>query len=219
MKVYKTTTVILSIALIGVLVFMGFFNRSKEPSFFDNDGEPFTITQEWVKAVLDYQNLSDVDELQDDWIKKNYIYQDTNGKMVGGIHPRNTGSFIELREAREKYSKFVEINRGMNGEKRIKPYAFAFGIDNLRSLIRAIERENLQYELPKDSLESIRGVRAYLVVTKDKETLKDHYDLMMIPVQGNGFDYRQIDKGQPFLSDSLFLNTSAPCPNNCEPEK
>ena len=196
---------------------MGFFNRSKEPSFLDNDGEPFTVTQEWVKAVLDYQNISNVDELQDEWMKRNYTYQDANGKTVGGIHPRNTGSFISMDEAKLKYSKFVQSNGRMNDEKWIEPYAFAFGIDNIKSLIRAIDNENLQNK-PTNASDSIRGVRAYLVITKDKKTSKDHYDLMMIPVKGDGMDYRQIDKGATEL-DSMLLNTSAPCPNNCDPDK
>ncbi|MGW8122640.1 hypothetical protein ACV07N_08255 [Roseivirga echinicomitans] len=218
MKIYKTTTILLSIALIGVLIFIGFFNSNREQIFIGLEGQKFIITQEWVDEVLDHQKISNVDKLEDDWMKRNYVFEDSSGTIVGtGIHPSKTGSFIDLAEAKRKYARFVEINRKLDGEKWISPYAFAFGLDNLKSLIRAIDKENLKND-PTGTFNVIRGVRAYLVVTKDQKTLLEHYDLMMIPVQGDGIDYIQIDtKDQPIFPDSLFLNTSAPCPNNCDP--
>ena len=137
-------------------------------------------------------------------MKQNYAYKDNTGNLIGGIDPVLTGEFIPLSEAKTKYSKFQVENGRMNGTRWIEPFAFAYGLKNLKGYVKALENENRNSG--NSDLLRIKGVRAYLVMTpyEDKPN-KYHYDLMMIPVRGDGTDYRQIDKGVVVNDDSLFL--------------
>lgn len=127
---------------------------------------------------------------------------------------RNAGYPIPLSVAREKMSRFKKWN-DLLVLKKIKPYAFSFGLDRLDDMREAIEIEN--DSIPEGE-NKIVGVRVYLTRTKpDPDKNKHHLDLLFVPVLDGGDDYLDVNQ-KSFLGDStnLLLNTSIPCPDYCD---
>lgn len=128
------------------------------------------------------------------------------------IHPDHTGAIISRDEAIEKMKHFKVVNGGSS--PILKTHAFAFGINNLKKMTDAIYRANASSG-SSNAEELIQGVRAYLTWTGGPSP-NGYLDVLIVPVLGNGIDYIQIDKSNIFDED-MILNTSAPCPNNCDP--
>lgn len=153
---------------------------------------------------------------------QNYIYTDpkTNLLRGKGIDRSKTGAFILESDAKPKLTRFREINSGIGSRRDIPHYAFAFGLDKLDSLVTRVKRINKRGGLSNSDDKSLQGIRVYLIVSESNfnGTTTEHFDVMMVPVRKDGQDFVQLEKKNlPFLNDedSVFLNTSAPCPDNC----
>ncbi|GHE74501.1 MULTISPECIES: hypothetical protein [Roseivirga] len=132
------------------------------------------------------------------------------------IDPEGTGSLISLKEAQDKMKVFNRENRRSStaDSLRITPFAFAFGSAHFDTLFSRIKRIN--EDIGDDPEERVQGLRIYL--TWNIKNTPGHIDLLAVPVRGNGKDFVQVNPPN-FLEEEVVLNTSAPCPNNCDPGK
>lgn len=130
-----------------------------------------------------------------------------------------SGANLSYDEADEKMKKFRQWN-DIIITKRLKPRAFAFGLERVNNMLSDILIAN--QKLPDNN--KIVGVRAYLVRTHSDATStrkKWHLDILLVPVLKSGDDYiefRNDKRNEKFLlnePNDMLLNTSIPCPNNC----
>ncbi|HYG02219.1 MAG TPA: hypothetical protein VD927_07210 [Chryseosolibacter sp.] len=138
----------------------------------------------------------------------------------------NTGELITEEDARKKldaYKTFLENN---NQDVKQALYGFYFGRKRLKELMKKIDKDSLK---PKEDPEAIIGARVYLVISETGG--KPHQDVLLVPVRRDGQNVVPIDppyidkssspaKGKSNIDSALFdatpvLNTSSPCPNQC----
>lgn len=212
MNLYKSLTFLLSgILLIILIVFIAYINKPDT-----NKNKPlktYEVTKEEY-ALLQFLHSQDSAYLKywDETSQFNSAADSFARKQR--IHPKKTGKIIKHQKAKDKMAKFRKFNRNANKKPIITPYAFAFGKENIKNMLAAMERENSHLGTHSTALDSIQGVRIYLTLT-DTIPSKPYLDLLFVPVRGDGSDYLQVDKNM-FARDSLLLNTSAPCPNLCD---
>ncbi len=206
---YKIATIVLVIALIASIIFL--VNSLQKQKNSIEQLEEKTISETTAKKLEDYESLMNVlnsnDTLNDLWQRN------------GRVHPRRTGKPVSLNDAKKKIKSF----RDWNGDfyTHIRPFAFAFGIDNIEDMVKSIRQNNMNTTNPNDS---IKGVRIYLV---HSDTLlpgntkpSKYLDLLFVPVNKDGKDIYNLNA--PITIDDIstalnkqLLNTSSPCPNMC----
>ncbi len=188
MNTYKLTTILFAI-VSAYFIYDKFFvsaETNSEYSMIQNDYEILT-------------ELLSIDKIN---------FQET--KIDG-----NTGDHLPISIARGKQDDFKRWN-DLLLFKKVKPYGFAFGLNKLESLQKAILQEN--DSLNKLGLDTLVGVRVYLTRSEPNRYLnKKHLDLLFVPVFSNGKDYMN-DRSLKILGDTtnFVLNTSMPCPEFCD---
>ncbi len=203
---FKTLSIILAIAMVASNAYFLSQPSQTESSFNNEKGENFTLTQ---KDVNDLFNFMDPLTVEDStllllWKQKSAIMDSTSGTPFSPV------------DAAHKLKEFKDWNTQTgNLIRKIKPHGFAFGKNRIRNLLKEIDNINRQ---ETDSDKKIYGVRAYLTLTPRPNEPKRHYlDLMLVPIKQDGTPYHDLfNKAltQTTTSDAL-LNTSLPCPDQC----
>jgi hypothetical protein len=136
------------------------------------------------------------------------------------VDPDLTGQFIDQPVAAAQaleFRNFRNNSTGVGGFKN-EPYGFGFGLNKLKRLIQLIDQENARLS-PNDT-NRITGVRAFLVRRQTQG--RPHNDIVLVPCKASGFNYISI--GDPETDStklqrpSMLLNTSSPCPDQCDPD-
>ncbi len=205
MNVYKPLTFLLAFLLMILMVVLIACVESKQE---EKEQKTAYQVEQSEFELLQFLHATD-SQLIELWKKMGIGTNAVNQR----VHPTQTGRMIGLQEARDKMAAFRRMNGNNQNKPIITPYAFAFGKENIKKLLAAIERENDNLGPNATPLDSIQGVRIYLTLT-DTIKGKPYLDLLLVPVKGDGNDYLQLDK-LSFLSSDLLLNTSSPCPNMC----
>lgn len=193
---YKISTVLLLLTLIGVVIY--YHNQvDREPKHSANFMDE--IPQDKLIEFLDFINVGN----------------DFDKKWLSSDLDSMSGKPLPLETAQLKRREFDKWN-DIGVRKLIRPYGFFFGKHRLREMLRDIDQIN-----SVSSKEEIIGIRAYLTRTYSTSfngRLKNHLDLQFIPVGTDGKDYLNYSNHVEILGDSIdmLLNTSAPCPNNCQ---
>lgn len=199
MNTYKLTTFVLIVLVIFLLYREFNIEQPKE----DID-EKSRIA---LESEVDYALLNTLSEFQDTW----------RGGLIDSV---KTGRPVTLNEAINKMRVFNQWNRIITSNDttyKVAPFAFAFGNAQIRRLLRISNRYNRNLD-PSDTLNRLEGIRVYLTFTEPVPgSGKKHLDLVMIPVKANGDDMFDINPDSlKFIQEPPGLNTSAPCPNNCD---
>lgn len=209
MNIYKLTTIVLTIVVMVLIIKL--MEQPEGRSDFLNAMSAGLIEldskEDFMQVIYDLDSLN---ELSD--------YDTLEKKMK--IHPK-TALPIEKGEAEIMKDDFKNWNNRRKSFK-LKPFAFSFGKDRLAQMLKDIEDVNNGILKDEEDSLKIQGVRIYLVRKYKKRTRKN-LNLMIVPVRGTGDDYWHATYKFKINSDTshLYLNTSAPCPNNCDdgPEK
>jgi hypothetical protein len=131
-----------------------------------------------------------------------------------GFSP-DSGAILDASVGKRKLDSFIK-NRKSDLLHRFKKstYGYFFGIDKVNLFMEHVN------ELDPSDGQDIIGIRVYRSISIDPETKKEYFDVFMIPVTEDGFNYPKIDSNYdyPFIDDGEILNTSTPCPNNCDPD-
>jgi hypothetical protein len=131
------------------------------------------------------------------------------------------GELFTNEESRAKMNDFIAWNRRNSSRDkalRIDPYGFGFGINKMNTFIDKINQHNCKIE---DSSQMIVGIRSYLTkkdLSDNPNPFIDNLDILMVPVFKNGGDPIN-NKGNKFMDTDTTrwgLNTSLPCPRNCQ---
>lgn len=154
------------------------------------------------------------------------------------VHPKKTGNAISIQNASNKLQSYLDWQYRDHSQ----PYGFNFGLDNIRTMIEAIDVVNARMEAQNDTTDEIiengqiiklskliGGVRVYL--TRSTLNSLEYTDVMLVPVKKSGYNF--IDLNDPsgdsnpltgekvnsdFITtpDPMYQNVSKPCPTICD---
>lgn len=186
---YKSSTIVLFLALIAMVIY--------HFSTVENDIEETEVTK---TETTNFQDSLFFDpELAESFKKDSSRFKPNHGKI------------IRADSASKKLEKFL---KKPNNPSISSPYGYSFGIDNFKLFYNYVDslRRN---GTPRGK---IIGVRVYRAISIDSVTKKPYYDVFMIPVAEDGYDFPKIHdfKNGNFTYDGSALNSSFPCPNECD---
>lgn len=201
---YKISAYALAILLLVTIFYYN--SRSEEQAtFIDDKGNEIVIDEKFKEDISSYLDLMTLDE--------KFVQKLKDAKLDS----TNTGVFQTRDEAKSKLGSFKEWNKKfLRNKLKITPYGFAFGLNKMRRLLAAIDRENKTNHNEPDRI--IHGVRVNLSKTYSYEDKETYLDVMIVPIMENGKNYINLTEDENSLlppSDDLLLNTSLPCPDNC----
>lgn len=166
------------------------------------------------------QEITDLRNKVDSLIAINHIGYEPNTlkalKDSAKKFDRKSGEFIRVQEAHDQL-EMLKDHVGRNPRNPDRPregtlYAFSFGLEKVEILMKEIERRN---KIKKDS---IIGLRVYY--GRKNRSGNQGPDAFVIPVAWNMKNLYKIDDGfdkeNPFQDPSYILNSSVPCPDECD---
>ncbi|TCL10863.1 hypothetical protein EV198_1895 [Roseivirga ehrenbergii] len=196
---YKTSTILLLIALIGVVIYYQNLLERKTNLYANLMDD---IPEEELIEFFDFLDVGN----------------DFDGEWLLSDLDSMTGKPLPYVRAKDKRDSFDTWNNWpLRVRRKIRPYGFYFGKYRIRELLNDIDSVNAN-----GNGDEIIGVRAYLSRRKSRDfndQLTHHLDLQFIPVKNGGKDYFDetfYNRTMDTDSIDMLLNTSAPCPNNCQ---
>jgi len=188
---YKISTIVLLLALIAVVIF-----------HISTTNQKIETTQDSIENM---QGEPSGEIFFDKELAERFKKDSSRFKP-------NHGRLISPDKAQKKLNDFL---KNPNRPNISNPYGYSFGVNNF------LEFANYVDSLKNNGTPNrgkIIGVRVYKAITKDTITNKKYYDVFMIPVAEDGFDYPKIHdfKDNDFLDGGDgILNASVPCPDQC----
>jgi hypothetical protein len=184
---YKTSTIVLFLALIGMVIY-----------HFSTVTNGIEEPEESKKETTNIEESLFFDsELAESFKKDSNRYKPNHGRIISASRAQN---------------KLEEFLKTPNRPNISSPYGYSFGIDNFEKFANYVDslKDN------GTSRGKIIGVRVYRSISIDSATNKPYYDVFMIPVAEDGYDYPKIhDFKNNLLNGGGALNASVPCPDKC----